>query len=382
MARDYYDVLGIARTASTDEIKKAFRKLARQYHPDVSKEENAEAKFKEINEAYEVLSDDQKRQRYDRFGHAGVQGAAGGGYGNAAGFAGFEDIFEDFFSSFVGRQGGGGRRGPQRGGDIRVDVTITFEEAAFGIEKEIEYQRLEVCDVCDGSGAREGSAPVTCTECKGQGEVRQVRQTFVGSVVRVAACPRCGGKGNIVENPCMNCDGNGRKRKKAKVSVPIPGGVSDGLRMKIPNEGDVGESGSYPGDLYVVIHVQEHEYFKRRESDVILDLPINVAQAALGDKIDVPTLDGDVEMSIPHGTQTGKVFRLRGKGVPRLRSDGSSSSRGDQLVYITVEVPTKLSERQRELFEELAGTMESSITPQANGRGFFDKVMNFFGTDQ
>lgn len=380
MPRDYYDVLGIPKTASGDEIKKAFRRLARQYHPDVSQEANAEARFKEINEAYEVLSDDQKRQRYDRFGHAGVQGA-GGFNGAGAGFAGFEDIFEDFFSTFVGGQGQR-RRGPARGSDIRVDVTIEFEEAAFGIEKEIEYHRLEICDVCDGSGAREGSAPVTCPECNGAGEVRQVRQTFVGSVVRVAACPRCGGKGSIVENPCMNCDGSGRKRKLAKVSVPIPGGVSDGLRMKIPNEGDVGESGSRPGDLYVVIHVKEHAYFKRRESDIILDLSINVSQAALGDKINVPTLDGDVEMNVPQGTQTGKVFRLRGKGVPRLRSDGSSSSRGDQLVYITVEVPTKLTDRQRQLFEELAGTMDSQIQPQANGRGFFDRVMDFFGTDQ
>lgn len=376
MARDYYDVLGIARNASKDDVKTAFRKLARQYHPDVSQEADAEEKFKEINEAYEVLSDDQKRQRYDRFGHAGVQGNAG--FGGAAGAAGFEDIFEDFFSSFVGRQNGR-RRGPRPGGDIRVDVTIDFEEAAFGVEKEIDYFRLEECEECHGSGAREGSAPITCPECNGSGETRQVRQTFVGSVVRVTTCPRCGGKGHIVEDPCTNCDGSGRKRKQATVSVPIPGGVSDGLRMKIPNEGDVGENGAPTGDLYVVIHVKEHEYFKRRESDIILDLPINVAQAALGDKIMVPTLDGEVEMTIPQGTQTGKVFRLRGKGVPRLRSDGSSASRGDQLVYITVEVPTKLTEEQRELFEQLATTMESGITPQANGRGFFDRVMNFFG---
>ncbi|MEO1163867.1 MAG: molecular chaperone DnaJ [Chloroflexota bacterium] len=375
MARDYYDVLGVARNASKDDIKKAFRKLARQYHPDVSQEANAEDKFKEINEAYEVLSDDQKRQRYDRFGHAGVQGNAG--YGSA-GASGFEDIFEDFFSSFVGRQNGR-RRGPRPGGDIRVDVTISFEEAAFGVDKEVDYFRLEICEMCNGTGAREGSSPVTCPECNGSGEVRQVRQTFVGSVVRVTTCPRCGGRGTIINDPCPACDGSGRKRKQAKVSVPIPGGVSDGLRMKIPNEGDVGENGAPTGDLYVVIHVSEHEYFKRRESDIILDLPINVAQAALGDKIMVPTLEGDVEMTIPAGTQTGKVFRLRGKGVPRLRSDGSSNARGDQLVYITVEVPTKLTDEQRELFEQLASTMDSGITPQANGRGFFDRVMNFFG---
>ncbi|MEL7433195.1 MAG: DnaJ domain-containing protein [Chloroflexota bacterium] len=213
MARDYYDVLGVARNASKDDIKKAFRKLARQYHPDVSQEANAEDKFKEINEAYEVLSDDQKRQRYDRFGHAGVQGNAG--YGSA-GASGFEDIFEDFFSSFVGRQNGR-RRGPRPGGDIRVDVTISFEEAAFGVDKEVDYFRLEICEMCNGTGAREGSSPVTCPECNGSGEVRQVRQTFVGSVVRVTTCPRCGGRGTIINDPCPACDGSGRKRKQAKV---------------------------------------------------------------------------------------------------------------------------------------------------------------------
>lgn len=378
MPRDYYEILSVNRNASKDEIKKAFRKLARQYHPDVSQEDNAEEKFKEINEAYEVLSDDQKRARYDRYGHAGVQGAAGGG---AQGFGGFEDIFEDFFSGFVGRQGGG-RRGPNRGQDIRVDVNIAFEEAAFGIDKEIDFYRLQTCDVCHGSGAREGSHPVTCPDCQGTGEVRQVRQTFVGSMVRVTTCPRCGGKGTIVENPCGSCDGSGRRRNKAAVQVPIPAGVHDGLRIQIRGEGDTGERGARPGDLYVVIHVQEHEYFKRRDSDIILDMSINVAQAALGDKVLVPTLEGEVEMTIPPGTQTGKTFRLKGKGVPRLRSDGSHSGRGDQLVYITVEVPSKLTDRQRELFEELADTMDSQITPQSNGRGFFNRMMDFFGNEQ
>ncbi|MGJ3237662.1 MAG: molecular chaperone DnaJ [Anaerolineae bacterium] len=381
MPRDYYDVLGVARNASTDEVKKAFRKLARQYHPDVSQEDDAETKFKEINEAYEVLSDDQKRQRYDRFGHAGVQGAGTGSYGGA-GFAGFEDIFDDLFSSFVNRGGAGGRRGPRRGGDVTLDVTLEFEEAAFGVEKDLEFDRLEVCEVCEGSGARDGSRPITCPECSGSGEVRQVRQTFVGSVVRVAACPRCGGKGQIIEDPCTNCDGNGRRKKRVKVSVPIYAGVNEGMSMSVPQNGHVGEDGAPKGNLILRIHVNNHQYFKRRESDIILDLPINVAQAALGDKVNVPTLDGDVEMTVPAGTQTGKVFRLRGKGVPRLRSDGSSNSRGDQLVYINVEVPTKLTDRQRALFEELATTMDSQIQPQANGRGFFDKVMDFFGTEQ
>jgi len=377
MARDYYDVLGISRNANTDEIKRAFRKLARQYHPDVNKAPDAEQKFKEINEAYEVLSDDQKRGRYDRFGHAGVNAGAGG-FNGATGFAGFEDIFEEFFSSFGGRQGGS-RRGPRRGGDIRADITIEFEEAAFGVEKTIDYQRLEVCDVCDGSGAKEGSHPVTCPECQGSGEVRQVRQTFVGSMVRVTTCPRCGGKGTIVENPCHACDGSGRRRRHTSRSVKIPAGVHDGLRIQVRGEGDAGEQNAPMGDLYVVIHVNEHDFFKRRENDIILDVSINVAQAALGDKVTVPTLDGEIEMTIPPGTQTGKVFRLRGRGIPRLRTDGSHSGRGDQLVYVTVEVPTKLSDRQRELFEELAQTMGHGIQTQNNGRGFFDRVMDLFG---
>lgn len=380
MARDYYDVLGVTRNADKDEIKKAFRKLARQYHPDISKEADAETKFKEINEAYEVLSDDQKRARYDRFGHAGVNAGGAGGYG-AAGFGGFEDIFEDFFSSFVGRQGGT-RRGARRGGDIRVDVTVDFVQAAFGTEQEIEYQRLEICEVCGGTGAREGSQPVTCPECSGTGEVRRVTQTFVGSVVRVTTCPRCGGRGTIIEDPCPACDGAGRRRKKTKLSVKIPAGVHDGLRIQLRGEGDAGEQGAPSGDLYVVVHVRDHDYFKRRESDVILDVNINIAQAALGDKVTVPTIDpeeGDAELNIPPGTQTGKVFRLRNKGIPRLRSDGSNSGRGDQLVYITVEVPTKLTDEQRNLFEQLADTMGSEIQPQVNGRGgFFDRVMDFF----
>lgn len=383
MPRDYYDVLGVSKNSSKDEIKKAFRRLARTYHPDVSTETDAESKFKEINEAYAVLSDDAKRQRYDRFGHAGVQGAGSGfgGAGGAAGFAGFEDIFEDLFSSFAGGRGTR-RRGPRRGSDVPVSVTLTFEEAAFGVDKEIEFRRLEVCDVCTGSGAREGSEPATCPECNGHGEVRQVTHSFIGQVQRVTTCPRCGGKGQIIENPCGNCDGSGRRKQSVKLSVQIPGGVRDGLQMAIKNEGDVGDTGAPRGRLLLNIYVKEHQYFKRNEYDVILDLPINVAQAALGDKVMIPTLEGDSEISIPAGTQTGKVFRLKGNGLPVLRTDGTSVGRGDQLVYINVEVPSKLTERQRELFEELAETMDSAIQPQANGRGFFDKVMNFFGEGQ
>ncbi|MAU08976.1 MAG: molecular chaperone DnaJ [Anaerolineaceae bacterium] len=383
MARDYYDVLGVQRGADSSEIKKAFRRLARQYHPDVSEDDDAEVKFKEINEAYEVLSDDNKRARYDQFGHAGVNGAAGGGYGGYGGVdINFEDIFEVFNSAFGGRASTGGRRSTvQRGGHVRVDVTVSFMEAAHGAEKEIEFHRLEVCDVCDGSGAKEGTSPVTCPDCRGTGQIRQARQTMLGSFVSMAACPRCGGRGTIITDPCNNCDGSGRRRKSVKMNVDIPAGVHDGLRIQSRGDGDAGEQGGPPGDLYIVVHVEEHDLFTRRDNDIILDFTLNMAQAALGDKVVVPTVDGDVELSIPPGTQTGKAFRLRGKGMPRLRNDGSNAGRGDQLVYVTVAVPTKLTEEQRELFEQLADTFGETIQPQQE-RGFFARMTDFFSGEQ
>ena len=380
MAQDYYETLGVSRTADKAEIKSAFRKLAREYHPDVSKHDDAEARFKEINEAYEVLSDDEKRSRYDRFGVAGVQG---NGFGGAsAGVGGFEEIFEEFFSSFGGATRTRQRRGPRPGSDRRVDVTISFEESVFGTEKEVEYDRLEVCETCGGNGAAQGTTPVRCTQCNGTGEIRQVQQTFLGPMVQVATCPRCNGTGETISTPCQTCKGNGRIRAKAVLTVTVPAGVREGLQIQIRSEGDMGDRGAPQGNLYVVVHVTDHEFFKRKDNDIILDININVAQAALGDKLNIPTVDGDVELGIPEGTQTGKVFRLRGKGIPRLRSDGSNSGRGDQLVYIQVEVPTKLNEEQRELFEKLAATLGSEVQPQRNGKGFFDRVMDFFGGEQ
>jgi molecular chaperone DnaJ len=381
MARDYYEVLGINRNASTDDIKKAFRGLARQYHPDVSKEENAEAKFKEINEAYEVLSDEQKRARYDRFGHAGVSGGAGqsSGFG---GYASYDEIFNDVFSTFFGGRQGASQRGPRKGEDLRLEVQLSFDEAYFGLDKEMTFPRLEVCDTCEGSGAKAGTKPITCPECKGTGESRRVENTPFGRMVRTGACPRCGGKTTIVESPCTTCDGSGKRRKQVKMTHPIPAGIFDGARLQIRAEGHVGDLGARRGDLELVIRVAEHKFFKRREYDIILDLPINVAQAALGAKIQVPTMTGEEEIKIDTGTQTGKMYRLKGKGFPRLRNDGTSSGRGDMLVYITVEVPSKLTERQRQLFEELAQTLDGSVNPQNNGRGFFDKVMDFFGGEQ
>jgi molecular chaperone DnaJ len=378
MAQDYYELLGVSKDANKDEIKRAFRKLAREWHPDVSKHENAEDRFKEIKEAYEILSDEQQRARYDRFGHAGVNGSGFGG-GSYTGVGGFEDIFEEFFNNFAGASRAS-RRGPRPGADRRLDMTISFEESIFGVDKEVEYDCLEFCETCDGSGAEPGTIPTACPMCGGAGEVRQVQQSFLGSVVRTSTCPQCGGKGTVVETPCNTCTGSGRLRKRVKRTVQIPAGVREGLQIQIRGGGDVGETpDALTGNLYVVVHVREHEYFKRRDNDIILDISVNVAQAALGDKIVIPTVEGDVELSIPGGTQTGKVFRLRGKGAPRLRSDGTSAGKGDQLVYISVDIPQQLTDEQRELFEALADTMGSEVSPQKNGRGFFDRVMDFFG---
>ena len=377
MPRDYYDVLGVSRGADEREIKTAFRRLARQYHPDVSQETDAEAKFKEINEAYEVLSDEDKRARYDRFGHAGVNGA---GSGFSGGFGGFEDIF-DIFNSAFGEQPRGRRRGPAVGRDRRVDVTIDFVDAVFGVEKEVEFQRLESCDNCAGTGAAEGARPSTCSTCNGSGEMRQVQQTFLGSVVRAQTCPNCGGKGQVISNPCRSCDGSGRRQKRAVLSVKIPAGVSEGIQIQVRGDGDAGERGAPPGNLFVVVHVREHEYFKRKDNDILLDIGINIAQATLGDRISVETVDGPVELQIPAGTQTGKVFRLRGKGIPRLRSDGSNSGRGDQMVYVQVETPTELTERQRALFVELAETLGRENKPHTGGRGLWSKMADFLSGD-
>ncbi|MDX2163164.1 MAG: molecular chaperone DnaJ [bacterium] len=382
MARDYYEVLGVPRTASQQDIKSAFRKLAREYHPDVSKHADAEARFKEINEAYEVLSNEEKKARYDRFGHAGVQGNGVGGAG-AAGYSPFEEIFEEFFNNFGGVRGASRKRGPRPGADRRVDVTITFEESIFGVDREVEFDRQETCDVCQGSGAEPGTQPTRCPQCNGTGEVRSVQQTFLGPMVQVNTCPRCNGKGEIVATPCHNCKGAGKTRQHITLPIHIPAGVREGLQIQMRGEGDPGDSGAPAGNLYVVVHVQEHEYFKRKENDIVLEITVNVAQAALGDKITVPTVDGNVELAIPGGTQSGRVFRLRGKGIPRLRSDGSNSGRGDQLVYVVVEVPAKLTDEQRRLFEQLGKTMGSEVQPQKNnGKGFFDRVMDFIAGEQ
>lgn len=383
MARDYYEVLGVSRNASKDEIKKAFRGLAVKLHPDVNKEPDAEAKFKEVNEAYGVLSDDEQRARYDRFGHAGVNGGPGaGGFGGfgGTGFSGFEEIFEEFFSGFAGRSGGSRRRGPVQGSDIRIDVTLDFVEAVNGAEMPVEFERLDTCETCTGTGAQPGTSASQCSQCNGTGEIRQVRQTFLGSVVQASSCPRCGGTGQTIEHRCKSCDGSGRKRQRASTTVKVPPGVREGLQIQFRGEGDAGERGGPRGSLIVYVHVRPHEFFQRRENDIILEIKVNVAQAALGDKVNVPTVDGEAEIVLAPGTQTGKVYRLRGKGFPRLRSDGTSSGRGDQLVQVVVEVPTKLTEEQRKLFTQLGQSLGTNVNPQISGggKGFFDRMRDIF----
>lgn len=367
--RDYYEVLGVGRQASGDEIKKAYRRLAREYHPDVNKNTDAEARFKEINEAYEVLSDEQKRAAYDRFGHAGTQGGFATDF---SGFGGINDIFEEFFG-FGGMRSAAARRAPRRGADLRYDLTIAFEEAIFGVEKEIEVTRPETCPKCSGSGAEPGTTPIRCSTCNGTGEVRRVQQSFLGSFVNVSTCPTCHGEGEMVGFPCMQCRGNKYVRATRKINVKIPAGVDNGTQIRLAGEGEPGERGGPPGNLYVELNVLPHPYFRRRDDNVVLELGINVAQAALGDEISVPTLDGDEKLSIPPGTQTGKVFRLRNKGVPHLRTNG----RGDEVVVIDVMIPTNLTAEQKKLFKELARTLGKDVVPQRE-KTFLDKLKDVF----
>ena len=369
--RDYYEVLGVGRQAAGDEIKKAYRKLAREYHPDVNKSPDAEGRFKEINEAYEVLSDEHKRAAYDRFGHAGASGSFATDF---SGFGGINDIFEEFFGGFgAGRSSAAARRAPRRGADLRYDLTVTFEEAVFGVEKEIEIARPEACPKCNGSGAEPGTTPIRCSTCNGTGEVRRVQQSFLGSFVNVSTCPTCRGDGETVGFPCTQCRGAKYVRVTRKITVKIPAGVDHGTQIRLAGEGEPGERGGPSGNLYVELNVLPHPYFRRREDNIVLELGINVAQAALGDEISVPTLDGDEKLSIPPGTQTGKVFRLRNKGVPHLRVNG----RGDQLVVIDVMVPTSLTAEQKRLFKDLAKTLGKDVVPQRD-KTFLDKLKDVF----
>jgi molecular chaperone DnaJ len=367
--RDYYEVLGVNRSANPDEIKSAFRQLARKLHPDVNKEPDAEERFKEINEAYAVLSDPEKRAAYDRYGHAGVNGMAGA---QDFGSMDFSDIFEEFFGF-----GGGNRRrsrnAPRRGADLNLTVTLTFEEAVFGADKNIEFTRDEICTTCRGTGAQPGTSPTRCPSCEGRGEVRQVRNTFLGSMVQVTTCPNCNGQGEVITSPCPACRGRGLEHKTIQKTVTIPGGVDTGTQIRLSGEGQPGVYGGPNGNLYVELQVRTHKFFRRKGNDILVDLNINVAQAALGADIEVPTIDGQSHLNIPPGTQPGKIFTLKSKGVPFLRSSG----RGDQMVIINVEVPARLSADQRKLFEQLALTLGSEVRPQE--RSFLDKLKEVLG---
>jgi molecular chaperone DnaJ len=354
--RDYYEILGVQRNASEEEIKKAFRRLARQYHPDVNKEKSAEASFKEVNEAYEVLGDPQKRRAYDRFGHAGVNGAAAG----AGGFEGFGFGLNDIFEQIFAGAAAGTRRGPQRGTDLRYDLTITFEEAVRGCQKEIEIPRWETCPACRGNGAQPGTSTTRCTACNGTGEIRRVQQSIFGQFVNVMVCDRCRGEGRVITTPCERCHGQGRVRNIKKVLVNIPAGVDDGINVRVTGEGEAPPRGGTPGNLFVALTVKPHEYFKRQGTDIIYELPVSFAEASLGSEVEVPTLDGKETLKIPAGTQSGRTFRVKGRGVPVVHS----STRGDELVVVKVVIPQTLTARQRELLREFA-----EIEHQQNERG-------------
>ena len=368
--RDYYEILGIGRDASQDQIKSAFRNLARQYHPDVNPEPDAEEKFKEINEAFAILSDPEKRAAYDRYGHAGVNG--NGSQWDFSNFDPFE-IFNQFFG--FGGMGGSSRRrnSPRRGEDLITTVTLDFEEAFFGVEKEITITRDEACQVCKGTGSEPGTSTKTCSTCGGHGEVRQVRNTILGSMVQVTTCPNCNGTGKVIEKACHQCHGSGYETRSVQKTIPIPAGVDDGTQMRLTGEGQPGTNGGPRGNLYIKISVHPHKFFRRREYDILLDLNINVSQAALGADIVIPTMEGETTLSIPSGTQSGKVFRLRGKGFSHVHSN----SKGDQLVIVAVEIPKRLSKEQRELFEQLAETLDSEVHPQE--KSFADKLKEVLG---
>ena len=364
--RDYYEVLGVSRSATQDELKAAFRRLARQYHPDVNDSPDAEERFKEINEAFAVLSDEQRRGAYDRYGHEGVRGP--NGMPNfTVDFSDFADIFGDLFGfGGFGRTSQRARNAPRRGADLQYRLDLTFEEAVFGVEKEIEITRDELCGTCNGSGAEPGTSPVRCSTCNGSGEVRRTRQTILGSMVQVTTCPTCNGQGETISTPCHTCKGRGLERRNRKKVISVPAGVDSGTQIRLAGEGQPGVNGGPNGNLFIAIKVKAHKYFRRREYDVLLDLNVNIAQATLGADVEIPTVDGPTMLKIPNGTQPGKILRLRGKGIPKLRGSG----RGDQLVVINVEVPVNVNNDQRQLFEQLAESLGSEVRPQE--RGFLD----------
>jgi molecular chaperone DnaJ len=370
--RDYYDILGVDRNVSDDDLKKAYRKLARQHHPDLhagdQQKKSAEEKFKEINEAYETLSDQERRKRYDMFGHAGAQQGGPGFEGFDFGRGGFGDVFNDIFEDFFGQARGGGATRAERGNDLQYNLEITFEEAVYGKEAKLKIPRWEICIDCKGTGAKSAAAIKPCGSCKGTGQLRFQQGFF--SVSR--PCGQCEGTGHFVTDPCLTCQGRQRVYKERTIAVHIPAGIETGMRLRLSNEGEHGPNGGPPGDLYVAITVRPHQIFHRKGLDIACDVPVNLVTAVLGGKVEVPTLKGETVIKVPPGTQHDKVLRIKGLGIPSLKG----GSTGDQVYTIKVQIPTKLTARQKELLMEYA--KESGMSMEANGDGFFDKMKTFF----
>ncbi|MDP4109710.1 MAG: molecular chaperone DnaJ [Bacillota bacterium] len=373
--RDYYEVLGISRSASEDEIKKAYRKLAKQYHPDVNPgDKTAEMKFKEVSEAYGILSDPQKRQMYDNYGHAGVDPSygAGGPGGFGGGFDGFDlgSIFEGVFGGAFGGQQR--RNAPQKGETLRYGLDLTFEEAAFGCEKEVTVMRAEDCGDCGGSGAQKGTSAETCDLCRGSGQVKTTQRTPFGVFSSASPCHKCRGTGKIIKTPCSKCGGSGRVRKTRQIRVAVPAGIDDGQSISLRGEGGFGKNGGPKGDILVTMSIRPHPIFTRDGSDVIVEIPITFIQAALGDELIVPTIDGKIKYTVPEGTQTGTVFRIKNKGIPNINGHG----RGDQFVKVNIETPKNLTASQKEALRQFAGELQS--TNHQSQKGFFDKMRDLF----
>jgi molecular chaperone DnaJ len=373
--RDYYEVLSVSRNCSDDDIKKAYRRLALQFHPDRNNAPEATERFKEATEAYQVLSDAEKRSAYDRYGHAAFERSGGAGTVDFSNFVGLsiEDLFESFFGTPGQR---GARQRVQRGQDLRYDMHLTLEEAVFGTSKEISLTKHASCARCTGSGMEPGSQRAKCTKCEGSGEIRRMQQSIFGQFVNVTLCDRCNGEGQVISDPCTECQGRGVVRAKQTVAVEVPPGADEGIQLRLTGQGEPAPRGGVAGHLYVVLHVQPHRFFKRQGNDLLLEMPINVAQATLGDEFSIPTLDTkEVPLKIPAGTQSGRIIRIRGEGVPFLREHG----RGDLQVHIKVRTPTELTDEQKKLFRQLAATFGNSTNVPAENKSFFDKVKDVFG---
>jgi molecular chaperone DnaJ len=373
--RDYYEILGVPRDASDEEIKRAFRRAAQRHHPDIDTSDGAEQRFKELNEAYRVLSDRQRRSAYDMFGHAGVDAGtgAGGFEGFGGGFGPFGDIFDAFFGGSP--SGTRQRRRVMAGADLRYDLTIDFAEAISGMTAEISFPTLVTCDVCGGSGGEPGTEPERCPECNGTGERRRVSQTILGQMVNITACPRCNGEGQVIATPCHSCQGEGRVRQERRLQVSVPAGIDSGQRIAVEGQGESGPRGGPPGDLYVVVTVRDHPQLVRRGTELYHELAVTFPQAALGAALSVPTVEGSEEIAVPAGTQSGTELRLKGRGVPRLRGSG----RGDLHVIVTVVVPEKPSKTERDLLKQLNEVSGPAVLPKGSGAGLFDRLRDIFG---